>query len=106
MLVTFKTDKKQLRFNDKIKCTVVIDEIDWSDFHECSLMMIMSLDMVVMIFMCIGSTDQQAQGMPQLLDRARNRIHSDQSNQVMELMMIVFIMKLLRYQRQTQKRGL
>lgn len=42
MLVTLKTDKKQLRFNDKIKCTVVIDEIDWGDFHECSFTLLIN----------------------------------------------------------------
>ncbi|MBW9247865.1 MAG: hypothetical protein GJU72_01990 [Acidithiobacillus ferriphilus] len=42
MLVTLKTDKKQLRFNDKIKCTVVIDEIDLGDFHECSFTLLIN----------------------------------------------------------------
>lgn len=42
MLVTFEADKKQLRFNDKIKCTVVIDEIDWGNFYECSFTLLIN----------------------------------------------------------------
>ena len=54
MLVTLKTGKKQLRFNDKLKCTVVIDEIDWGDFHECSFTLLINWLQVETVYKRIG----------------------------------------------------